>query len=259
MTPAQPLRLLIDPPLAGPTNMARDEALLIEAAAGGPPTLRCYAWQPATVSLGYFQSYREFTALPAPAGALAVVRRTTGGGAILHDIELTYSLALPAADAWLSQGARRVYRIAHEAILRAVGGAARLAGCGDPGACGESSAQRGPFFCFARRHELDVVVPDDAAAGGWSKLAGSAQRRIASGLLQHGSLILDTRYPQQPCAAWARLGGPCDYRAAAELFVDALRESTGRAITSGEWRSSALQTAEDLSGKYGSTAWTQLR
>src|SRR5580765_2945407 len=91
--PRVSFRLFIDDPLDAVTNMARDESLLESVGRGeSPPTLRLYQWSPAAISLGYFQDYAEFEALPAPAGTLAVVRRQTGGGAILHDLELTYSL-----------------------------------------------------------------------------------------------------------------------------------------------------------------------
>ena len=79
-------RILQDSPLDGPTNMARDEALLDRVGDGSsPPTLRLYQWDPPTISLGYFQKYADYEALDPPAGELAVVRRPTGGGAILQD------------------------------------------------------------------------------------------------------------------------------------------------------------------------------
>ena len=72
-------------------NMALDEALLQGRAAR--PTLRLYTWRPAALSLGYFQRWSD---VPAAAAAPAVVRRLTGGGAIHHDLELTFSIAAPA-------------------------------------------------------------------------------------------------------------------------------------------------------------------
>src|SRR5262245_51344899 len=91
-------RLLIDSPLPGPENMARDEALLRACELTGDAVVRFYAWSAPTISLGYFQDYAEFEQLEPPAGDLDVVRRTTGGGAILHDLELTYSIVMPLAD-----------------------------------------------------------------------------------------------------------------------------------------------------------------
>ncbi len=84
------IRVIQDGTLDGPTNMARDEALMTRVGRSeSPPTLRLYQWDPPTISLGYFQSYADYESLPAPAGTLSVVRRLTGGGAILHDLELT--------------------------------------------------------------------------------------------------------------------------------------------------------------------------
>ena len=76
--------LLLDPPASGAWNMAVDEALLEAAAADGQCTLRFYRWAEPTLSLGYFQAYCRPPAPPASAGC-AVVRRPSGGGAILHD------------------------------------------------------------------------------------------------------------------------------------------------------------------------------
>ncbi len=112
------IRVINDPALAGPVNMARDEALLAQVGDGiSPPTLRLYQWDPPTISLGYFQRYADYESLPSPAGELAVVRRQTGGGAILHDLELTYSLALPLAHPLLAKGPSKLYEVAHDAII----------------------------------------------------------------------------------------------------------------------------------------------
>src|SRR5687767_13677741 len=87
------LRLLIDPPASGAWNMAVDEALLASAAAG-VATLRFYTWSQPTLSLGYFQHAHQRDA-HAASRSCPLVRRASGGGAILHDRELTYSLAVP--------------------------------------------------------------------------------------------------------------------------------------------------------------------
>src|SRR5438445_617792 len=84
-----PCRLIHDLPGDGPWNMAVDEALLEDAARSGRPTLRFYGWAEPTLSLGYFQPYAQRASHP-PSSRCAVVRRPTGGGAILHDAELTY-------------------------------------------------------------------------------------------------------------------------------------------------------------------------
>jgi len=89
-----PFLLLIDPPASGPWNMAVDEALLETAAAEGQCTLRFYQWSEPTLSLGYFQTYADRWQHKASSRS-AVVRRSSGGGAIMHDLELTYSFAVP--------------------------------------------------------------------------------------------------------------------------------------------------------------------
>ncbi len=242
------IRILNDPPLDGATNMARDEALL-EAVGGGasPPTLRLYEWAAPTVSLGYFQKFDEFDALPPPVGRLQVVRRTTGGGAILHDRELTYALVLPLDHPMLLAGPNALYALAHDAVISCLNlyGAKAWRGCESDG----SSASRGPFFCFARRHCYDVLVDRD-------KIAGSAQRRTRTAVLQHGSIIAGSRFDQQPTAlvAWDvsatinRLRGD---------FAAALMDATGHTAAPGGWTVDELARAEDLLIKYAGSEWTR--
>src|SRR5882724_9809402 len=92
------LRLIIDPPAHGAWNMAVDEALLESAAVDGIATLRLYQWSEPTLSLGYFQPAADRQTHPA-SRECPLVRRASGGGAILHDRELTYSLAIPEKSA----------------------------------------------------------------------------------------------------------------------------------------------------------------
>src|SRR5262245_32066382 len=89
------VRLIIDPPQKGAWNMAVDQALLESAAASGGVALRFYQWSEPTLSLGYFQPIAARSEHP-PSLHSPVVRRASGGGAILHDRELTYSIAAPS-------------------------------------------------------------------------------------------------------------------------------------------------------------------
>ena len=242
------IRVLQDPPLDGARNMARDEALLrLVGALESPPTLRLYQWHPATISLGYFQPFAEYEALGTPAGTLPVVRRLTGGGAILHDLELTYSLTLPLDHPLLSEGPGRLYELAHDAViccLRALDVEATRDGETD-----DSSPTRGPFFCFARRHKSDVLIDNN-------KVAGSAQRRTKEGVLQHGSIVLGNRYAQQPTAVMA---APFDeaVQSLRETLVEQFAALTGELLERGEWSAAELSPAEMLIAKYAGDEWTR--
>jgi len=249
-------RLLIDPPMPGAQNMSRDEALLIGCNhADALPVLRLYRWSRATISLGYFQSIDEFEALPPPAGALDVVRRTTGGGAILHDLEVTYSLTLPIAHPLVAGRPNELYTLAHQAIIAAVGEPARQFGCGET-SCG-ASPHRGPFFCFARRHALDVVIPDDSDATGTRKLAGSAQRRTPTAILQHGSIMLASRFDQQPFASWGEVcGNEIDFDTAVKQLVETFSNCLNFKFEISEWTEGELALAAKYEARYAGDAWT---
>jgi lipoate-protein ligase A len=242
------IRELQDPPLDGPTNMARDEALMIRVGeAESPPTLRLYQWNAPTISLGYFQPYAEYESLPPPAGELAIVRRLTGGGAILHDLELTYSITVPADHRLVADTPNRLYEVAHDALMAALESldltSTRCNFTDDSG------PSRGPFFCFERRHAFDVLIGSD-------RIAGSAQRRTRTAVLQHGSIILGNRYAQQTTA---RVPLPLE-KSIDEMrtsFAGHLADITGESIVPGEWHSEELAAADRLVGKYAGKAWTR--
>ena len=167
------------------SNMALDEALLVMHEAGATlPTLRVYGWCQPTLSLGYAQNaHQEVDLAACQAQGVAVVRRPTGGRAVLHDQEVTYSVVMPLA---LDDGPHTVtehYRrigMALAAALQALGLPVQLA---RPQV--RTAPTRAPASpaCFAAlsRYELSV-------AG--KKMVGSAQKRAQHALLQHGSIPL---------------------------------------------------------------------
>jgi lipoate-protein ligase A len=176
-------RLLVDPPAWGAWNMAVDDALLETAVADGRCTVRFYRWQEPTLSLGYFQPYAERWR-HAASRRCAVVRRCSGGGAILHDAELTYSFAVPNSHP-LALSRLHLYRAVHSALIEAIAGwgvEATMFERSDQRPLPDSAGQQ-PFLCFQRRSPGDVLV-------GGMKVAGSAQRRRQGAVLQHGSVLL---------------------------------------------------------------------
>ncbi|HEX5106067.1 MAG TPA: lipoate--protein ligase family protein, partial [Pirellulaceae bacterium] len=177
-------RLMLDPPAPGAWNMAVDEVLLDSAATAGIATLRFYQWSEPTLSLGYFQAAAGREQHPA-SRACPLVRRASGGGAIVHHRELTYSIALPLRDS-RSQAATDLYNACHESLVAALAELGVTAEMYQPAeSCAvsaESHANR-PFLCFERRACGDIVC-------GTSKIVGSAQRRRRGAVLQHGSILL---------------------------------------------------------------------
>ena len=189
---------MIDPPAAGAWNMAVDEALLDEAAETELPTLRFYRWLRPTLSLGYFQKYADRDQHP-PSLEADVVRRLSGGGAILHDREVTYCLTLPRSHP-LARDTGQLYRAVHKVFLRVLSRLApieqspwRLARCEQPSPPPQPNAE--PFLCFARRSSGDILLrpagKTETSAGYHDyKIVGSAQRRRRGAIMQHGSLLL---------------------------------------------------------------------
>lgn len=174
--------------------MAVDEALLHEAATSGIAALRFYRWSRPTLSLGYFQSYADRQQHGASVEA-DCVRRQSGGGAILHDHELTYSLAVPRGHP-LAADAESLYNAVHGEIIAA------LRRCLPNGfaptriypyaADTSGVAVSKPFLCFERRTRGDVLFAEvlNNQLVSTHKIAGSAQRRSRGAVLQHGSILI---------------------------------------------------------------------
>jgi lipoate-protein ligase A len=172
-------RLLDTPPAPGAWNMAVDEALADGVRAGGPPVLRVYRWNPPCLSLGRNQPADGYDRAEIARRGLDVVRRPTGGRAVLHHRELTYSVAV--RDGELG-GPRQAYAAVNRAL---VAGLARL---GVPARLQPAGTERAPLPSLAPCFE-QPVEGEVTAAG--RKLVGSAQRRDRGVLLQHGSLPLE--------------------------------------------------------------------
>jgi len=178
-------RLLVDAPAGGAWNMAVDEMLLDRVATGAAaPTLRFYQWMPPCLSLGYFQPIDVVDVDGCRALGVDVVRRPTGGRAILHDRELTYSVALPASVLGHDDGVLPSYyrlSLALQDGLRRLGVPVTLA----PEATASGPTVHGPV-CFDRPSAHEILLEG-------RKLVGSAQMRRGGGILQHGSILIEPR------------------------------------------------------------------
>lgn len=181
---------------AGAWNMAVDEAVMVHVARGlSPPTFRLFEWDPPALSLGRVQSFeRDVDAEACARLGVDVVRRPTGGRAVLHDVEVTYSLIMSEKDPVLPEGLGESFSLATQGIikgLRFLGVEAEIRGRDEPEkpgrAAGGGAADAGGAVrtgaCFDSPSWYEVV------AGG-RKLVGSAQARLMGVFLQHGSILM---------------------------------------------------------------------
>jgi len=243
-------RLIIDLPARGTWNLAVDEALL-QSAGDGVTTLRLYQWSEPTLSLGYFQPVAARDGHAASRDC-PLVRRASGGGAIVHDCELTYCLAVPIAERFGAQ-ANALYDAAHRALIESL---AEIGVRCHWHLSQATTASPAPpaFLCFQRRTPGDVTCGD-------AKIAGSAQRRQREGLVQHGSILLS----QSACAP--ELPGikqitaiSVDADDLAQRLAQRLADRLGLA-----WQSGCLTEQEKNraagyeSGRFAAPEWTNRR
>ncbi|MGW8311602.1 MAG: lipoate--protein ligase family protein [Desulfuromonadales bacterium] len=169
----------------GAMNMALDEALLNSVASGvSLPVLRFYRWQPATVSLGYGQSVTADVDLDACHRAgLDVVRRSTGGRAVLHDHEVTYAVIAPFHSELFGGSVLDCYRVISEVLQQTLidlGLPAQLV----PGRSRAGQQNHTRAVCFSAPSQYELVVHG-------RKVVGSAQKRHGQAFLQHGSIPIE--------------------------------------------------------------------
>jgi lipoyl(octanoyl) transferase len=174
-------RLIADREADGADNMAVDEAILGSVVAGNsPPTLRFYAWSPPCLSLGRNQPLADADLAACRAAGIDVVRRPSGGQAVLHADELTYSAILMQTDSRSEGGVLEAYRRISDGLLLGLEalGVAAIQAVGQRGGNHMTTP-----ICFETPSEYEITV-------GGRKLVGSAQWRSRGGVLQHGSLPL---------------------------------------------------------------------
>lgn len=254
--------------------MALDEALLESVAVGrSGPVLRLYRWRPATVTLGYFQRSAEAVNLSACRDmALSVVRRCTGGRAVLHAEEATYAVISPARSDLFPGPVLENYRVI-AAVLREAISALGLEATLAPGrerAGRERGAQASA--CFTAPSSYELVYRG-------CKLTGSAQKRQGEAFLQHGSLPVeldlerlyraldvDGRLPPAAgadllagCVGWLNrwLAHPVTVEAVEEALVAAAARCWGvRLMASEPTAAESERAAQLLADRYSDPDWS---
>lgn len=253
-------RLLHTPELPAVENMALDAALLDRARASGEIVFRVYGWRSPALSFGRNQRARgHYDGALAAARGIEVVRRPTGGRAVLHHREVTYSVTGPAPSGQpLRESYARINRLLLDGLLT-LGVRAELA----------RPAGRSPLPdgapCFESPTEGELVV-------GARKLVGSAQYREHDAFLQHGSILIEDDQPllaalaippvapAPPAATLADALGafPRPSDVAAALF-DAVRRREDPAATPLAFDVSLSRAARLAAARYASDAWTWRR
>lgn len=264
-------RLLLTPPARGAWNMAVDEALLESSGRGKTlPTLRLYAWEPPCLSLGQGQPFADVDLTRLRERGWEVVRRTTGGRAILHTDELTYSVTAPPDEPRVAGTVLESYNRLAQALLSAVHDLGLPVEMKEGKANGNGSPHP---VCFEVPSTYEITVKG-------KKLIGSAQARRRDGVLQHGSLPLTgdlTRicqalvFPDESARAVAgrrllerattveaALGRVVAWETAAQAFVRAFEAQLGIRLEEGELSPQEISRAEELvREKYAHPSWTE--
>lgn len=266
-------RLIHTPPAAGAWNMALDEAILEAIGRGeSPTTLRFYAWEPPCLSLGHNQPIADVDRARLVTRGWQLVRRPTGGRAILHADELTYAVIGPYSDPILTGGVLDSYQRLAQAILAALQ-TLHLSAEALPHPTQPTDKKKQEPVCFEVPSNYEITVNG-------KKLVGSAQARKVIGVLQHGTLPLHgdiTRitqalsFPDEAARARAArrvleraatveasTGKIVSWQAAAEAFRAAFETTLKLALTPGEITPAELERAEALvKEKYAHPGWTE--
>lgn len=269
----KPWRLLYTPPSTGAWNMAADEAILEHTQRGeAKPTLRLYSWNPPCLSLGHAQSFKDVDVERLHAQGWDVVRRLTGGRAILHTDELTYSVTGSADEPVLSGGILESYNRLAQALLHAVESLSVPVEINEEASHASSVTYPNPV-CFEVPSTYEITVNG-------KKLIGSAQARKKEGVLQHGSLPLTgdlTRicdaliFENESARQTAKerlltrattvesvLGVAVAWETAAQAFVRGFEAQLGIRFEHEDMSPSEIERTDELiKEKYAHPAWTE--
>jgi len=264
-------RLLITPPAHGAWNMAVDESILEHIGRGASvPTLRLYAWEPPCLSLGHAQPFSDVAVDRLKQRGWEVVRRATGGRAILHTDELTYSVIAPLNEPRVEGSVLESYNRLAQALLLAVQ-TLEIPVEMKEGKASESATPNPVCFEVPSTYEITV---------NGKKLIGSAQARKKEGVLQHGSLPLtgdltricqalifeneakreeaSKRLLERATTVESALGVGVSWEKAQQAFIHAFEAQLGLSFERGDLSESESQRAEELiKEKYAHASWTE--
>ena len=262
-------RVFRDPARAGAENMAADHTLAHSVAQGGPSSgkgsaappavLRLYTWKRPTISFGRNEPVLGvYSPDSDQLRNIDLVRRPTGGRAVLHDAELTYAVAVPSR---ALGGARETYRVLNHALLNAVRSLGTVADIhGDPN---ERALPLSAGPCFQSPAEGEVI------ANG-RKLIGSAQARIGGALLQHGSIMISgdqtllstiglSTSHHQPATLSEQIG-EVDMERVVDAVVGSMKKCFGGGWAEGEYSADEKRMCTQLvESRYAADQWTWRR
>lgn len=252
--------LLLSAPMDGADNMALDEALLQRARVLGEGVVRVYSWSAPTLSLG--RNQRAVGAYPverARALGVEVVRRPTGGRALLHHREITYSVTAPVP---AHESLLRSYRAINQALLATL---RRLGVHAEIAVRNGRLPPPGSAPCFELPADGELMLDG-------RKLVGSAQYREQGALLQHGSILVHDDQPMvaqlasiplghvAPAASLAQvLGREPSAREFAALFFDVVRREWDAGATEMDLDVPLQESMARSRARYADDAWTWRR
>jgi len=266
-------RLIKSPPARGVWNMAVDEAILENVGEGiFPPTLRLYSWNPPCLSLGYAQPISDVDLPSIKSLGWNLVRRPTGGRAILHTDELTYSVIAPYTEPRLAGGVLESYKRLSQALLSVLkilnipAEALPLPNDFEP------NRKTAEPVCFEIPSKYEITVNG-------KKIIGSAQARKKPGILQHGTLPLygdltrityvlsfneekdrlnaEKRLLSHACTVESFLGEKITWEKAAQAFIQAFSQTLKLDLIPSELSKEETGLAAQLmESKYSNSEWT---
>ncbi len=257
-------RLIVNKDLPGYKQMAMDESLYHFAATAKLPVLRLYTWDRPTLSIGYFQNYKSVVCEPfCVHNNIHVVRRFTGGRAVLHHLEMTYSIAAP-----LDRGTFKDCSLqeTYQLIARALDLALQNMGV-TRAAISLQSDQPNQI----KKAQCFVSVSQFELAENEKKIIGSAQKRSRNAFLQHGSILFDFDLKlQQGCVnnpdpeiemkiapLRAILGEAPEFDEVQQSVIEGFEEVLNLNFEQADLEPKELEFAKNLESKYQSSDWTR--